>query len=292
MKNASTSIRAQTVYELRREYKISELVKAAEISRSTYYYHIKQMTKPDKYKAEKDAIRLIHAENNGRYGYRRITATLHQRGFHINHKTVRRLMKSLGIFCTVRIRKYSFYRVKCTEPPAPNLLKRDFRANKPNEKWVTDITEISLCGQRLYFSPILDLYNGEIISYSISHRPKHCMIIDMLEKAFAKIPDDSGLVLHSDQGWHYRIPAYMSMLTIKGIRQSMSRKGNCLDNAVMENFFGHMKSEVLYLQQFTSVESFIRELHKYIKYYNLHRIKSNLDYLSPVDYRLFNSLVA
>jgi transposase InsO family protein len=165
-------------------------------------------------------------------------------------------------------------------------LKREFEADAPNQKWATDITEIQLCGQKLYFSPILDLYNREIISYRISHRPKLDLVTSTLADAFSKIPDDTHLILHSDQGWHYRIPMYIAMLQEKGIRQSMSRKGNCLDNAVMESFFGCMKSELLYLRSFSSVDEFIGELHAYIEYYNHRRIKARLHHLSPVQYRL------
>lgn len=153
----------------------------------------------------------------------------------------------MGIYCAVRLKKYRSYRGSCSSNVAPNLLNRDFHATKPNEKWVTDITEIQLYGQKIYFSPILDLYNGEIISYNISYRPKLSQVTDMLMKAFQKIPDGTNLILHSDQGWQYHVPTYQSMLKGKGILQSMSRKGNCYDNAVIENFFGHMKSELLYL---------------------------------------------
>ena len=145
---------------------------------------------------------------------------------------------------------------------APNLLKRDFNATNPCTKWVTDITEFSLFGQKLYLSPILDLFNGEIISYNISAHPTFRQIIDMLDKAFAIIPDNTGLMLHSDQGWQYQMKRYQLYLQKKGIVQSMSRKGNCLNNAVMENFFGILKSELLYLQEFDSIEHFMKELHE------------------------------
>ena len=157
---------------------------------------------------------------------------------------------------------------------APNLLQRNFKAEKSNQKWTTDITEFSLFGTKLYLSPILDMYNGEIVSYSISNAPVLNQVMDMLDKAFAKIPDNTQLIFHSDQGWQYQHKAYQQRLKDKGIRQSMSRKGNCLDNAVMENFFGLLKSELLYLREFSSLEEFQIELEKYIDYYNNKRIKS------------------
>lgn len=147
------------------------------------------------------------------------------------------------------------------------------------------MAEFALLGQKLYLSPILDLYNGEIISYNISQRPVFAQIEDMLDKAFEKLEEKNNLILHSDQGWQYQMKRYQNLLKSKGIRQSMSRKGNCLDNAVMENFFGHLKSELFYLEEFKSIDEFIDEIHDYIKYYNYNRVKSKLNYLSPVEFR-------
>ena len=165
----------------------------------------------------------------------------------MNHKTVQRLMKELGLVCRVRIKKYHSYKGEVGKI-APNLLNRNFYAEKPNQKWVTDVTEFSLFGQKMYLSPILDLHNGYLVSYTISDRPVLGMITSMLEKAFETIPDGTGLILHSDQGWQYQHKKYQHMIRRKGIRQSMSRKGNCLDNAVMENFFGLLKSVIAGLE--------------------------------------------
>ena len=153
---------------------------------------------------------------------------------------------------------------------APNLLNRNFHAEMPNQKWVTDVTEFSLFWQKLYLSPILDLHNGYLVSYTISERPVLSMVTTMLDKAFQTIPDGTGLILHSDQGWQYQHKLYQRLLKAKGIRQSMSRKGNCLDNAVAENFFGLLKSELFYLQKFPSMEQFKQELIEYLDYYNNH----------------------
>lgn len=259
--------------------------------RSTYYYYIKQMKRPDKYADIKNEIRMIYHENQGRYGYRRITMELRNRGYQLNHKTVQRLMKILGLKCMVRIKKYRSYKGQVGKI-APNILQRNFKAEKPNRKWATDITEFSLFGTKLYLSPVLDMYNGEIVSYSVSTSPVLNQVMDMLDKAFAKIPDNTHLIFHSDQGWQYQHRAYQKRLKDKGVRQSMSRKGNCLDNAVMENFFGLLKSELLYLREFSSLEEFQIELEKYIDYYNNKRIKSKLKGLSPVQYRIQSSLVA
>lgn len=249
------------------------------------------MKKPDKYAAIKEEIHAIYHENQGRYGYRRITMELHNRGYQINHKTVQRLMKILHLKCMVRIKKYRSYKGEIGKI-APNILKRDFRATAPNQKWTTDITEFALFGRKLYLSPILDMYNGEIVSYEISDRPVLEQVLNMLDKAFCRIPDDTDLVFHSDQGWQYQHKTYQKRLKDKGIRQSMSRKGNCLDNSVMENFFGLLKSELLYLQEFSSIEEFRIELEKYIDYYNNKRIKAKLKGLSPVMYRIQSSLAS
>jgi transposase InsO family protein len=243
------------------------------------------MDGPDKYAKIKEIISTIFEDHKYRYGYRRITLELHNQGHCINHKTVQRLMRELGLFCLVRMKKYKSYKGTIGKI-SPNRLERNFKAEKPNQKWVTDVTEFALLGQKLYLSPILDLYNGEIVAYNISEHPNFAQTMDMLNKAFSKRPNLKGLIFHSDQGWQYQMKKYQCRLKGKGILQSMSRKGNCLDNAVIENFFGHLKSELLYLKEFSSIEQFKFELIDYLDYYNNRRIKSKLGGRSPVQYRL------
>ena len=272
------------IHELRREYGLAILLEIAQLPRSTYYYHEKQQNKEDKYARAKAEIAAIYHEHKGRYGYRRVTDELHNRGIMLNHKTVQRLMKGLGLICRVRMKKYRSYKGE-KGTTADNVLDREFQVEKPNQKWVTDVTEFRLFGKKLYLSPILDLCSGDIVTYTISDSPNLLMVTTMLEQAFEKIPDKTNLLLHSDQGWHYRHKQYVQMLKDKGIRQSMSRKGNCYDNAVMENFFGHLKSELLYLQEFESLEHFKAELVEYIDYYNNRRIKARLKGLPPAIHR-------
>lgn len=229
-------------------------------------------------------IKAIYAENKGRVGYRRITLALRQQGRTINHKTVQRLMRQQGIICCVRLKKYKSYKGEVGKI-APNLLERNFEAEKPNQKWVTDVTEFSLFGQKLYLSPVLDLCSRDIVSYTIYNHPVLNMVTEMLDKAFETIPDGTNLILHSDQGWHYQHKQYQRMIKEKGILQSMSRRGNCLDNAVIENFFGLLKSELLYLQKFDSMEHFMAELIDYLDYYNNRRIKAKLKGLPPAIHR-------
>jgi len=272
------------IWELRHKHKIWLLLEISGLARSTYYYYVKPRTAPDKYNEVKEQITNIYHENRGRYGYRRITQELHNREYIINHKTVQRLMKALGLICRVRMKKYRSYKGEVGKI-APDLLGRDFEATAPNQKWVTDVTEFGLFGQKLYLSSMMDLYSRDIVSYTLSDRPVLSMAMEMLRQAFAQVPDGVNLILHSDQGWQYQHKHYQDMLKSKGVRQSMSRKGNCLDNAVMENFFGLLKSELLYLQDFHSMEHFKAEIINYMDYYNNRRIKIKLKGLPPAIHR-------
>ncbi len=255
------------------------------MARSVYYYHHKRLGCADKYAVEKKMIYTIFHEHKGRYGYRRITAEMRNRGFSIiNHKTVQRLMKELSIKSQIRKVRYRSYKGDVGRM-APNILDRNFVADAPNRKWATDVTQINIGAEKLYLSPIVDMYNGEIISYNISKSPNLEQVYDMLDKAFAKFACLDGLVLHSDQGWQYQQYGYRKRLEEHHIIQSMSRKGNCLDNAMAENFFGIMKSELVYAEKFESTEAFMKALVEYIEYYNNKRIKTRLKGKSPVQYR-------
>ncbi|WP_369825002.1 IS3 family transposase [Sporosarcina sp. P13] len=282
--------KAQVVFELRHKYPVKSLVKLAGIPRSTYYNVLARMNQPDRDADLKAEIKSIYKEHEGRYGYRRIRDELANRGLKVNHKKVQRIMKELGLKCLIRMKKYKSYRGNVGKT-APNILDRKFVADAPNKKWVTDVTEFKLFGEKLYLSPVLDLFNGEIITYKIGSRPTYSLVSEMLEHALEVLPDEHQLLMHSDQGWHYQMKQYRHALESRGIVQSMSRKGNCYDNSVMENFFGIMKSEFLYLKEFESVEQFKLELEKYIHYYNTKRIKAKLK-MSPVQYRTHFEQVA
>jgi transposase InsO family protein len=261
------------------------------MARSVFYYHFKRLNSADKYVDERDAVKSIFHEHKGRYGYRRVTAEMRNRGFAINHKTVQRLMGEADLKCRIRKVRYRSYKGDVGET-APNIIARDFTADAPDRKWATDVTQINIGSVKLYLSPILDMFNGEIISYNISRCPNLEQIYDMLNKAFARHRNLDGLILHSDQGWQYQHAGYRKRLQDHHIIQSMSRKGNCLDNAMAENFFGIMKSELLYAGKFESPEGFIKALKEYIEYYNNKRIKYRLKGKSPVQYRAqFQSIV-
>lgn len=269
---------------LRLSHDLRRLLRAAELSRSTFYYQAKAQQAGDRDAELKARIQAIYARHRGRYGYRRITDELRQTGPAINHKVVQRLMQAQGLKSLVRPKKYRSYR-GANHVNVPNILERRFQAEKPNQKWVTDVTEFSVKGEKLYLSPVLDLYNGEIVAYQMAKQPTLPLVRDMLDKAMARLSDQEAPLLHSDQGWQYQMPAYRRHLDSRGLIQSMSRKGNCLDNATMESFFGTLKSEFFHLNQFASVKQLQRGLHQYIHYYNHHRIKSKLKGLSPVQYR-------
>ena len=270
--------------ELRHDYDLDRLLNRMGMARSSFYYHQKQSDLPDKYLEIKELIKTIYNQHKGRYGYRRITDELQNRAIIINHKTVLRLMKLLGLKSIIRVKKYKSYRGE-NGKIAPNILERKFKADAPNQKWATDITEFNISGNKLYLSPIIDLFNQEIVSYELTERPVFNQVATMLKKAFKKIPNNTNLMLHSDQGWQYQMKRYQCLLKEKGIIQSMSRKGNCLDNAIIENFFGTLKSELFYLNKYKSIEQLKQEIDKYIIYYNNERIKSNLNKMSPIKYR-------
>jgi transposase InsO family protein len=260
------------------------LLKVAGLARSTFYYQQKALQAADKYADLKTLIRSTFDQHKGRYGYRRITAAVRNAGHLVNHKTVQRLMAQLGLKSLVRVKKYRAYKGEVGKA-APNLLKREFEAAQPNQKWVTDVTEFKVGGQKLYLSPILDLYNGEIISYEIARRPLFDMVGKMLNGAFERLQPHENPILHSDQGWQYRMPIYYQKLNARSVTPSMSRKGNCYDNAAMESFFGTLKSEFFYLNKFNDLDELHAGIDEYIAYYNHSRIKLKLNGLSPVGYR-------
>ena len=254
------------------------------MARSTFYYQCKALAVVNRHAEVKSTIRAIFDRHQGRYGYRRITAALRQLGHALNHKVVQRLMQVMGLKSLVRPKRYRSYRGEGGQV-APNLLERRFQADRPQQKWVTDVTEFNVNGQKLYLSPVMDLHNREIIAYQTDRRPSFEMVSTMLAKAVAKWESGTPLVLHSDQGWQYQMRAFRRQLDERGITQSMSRKGNCLDNAAMESFFATLKSELFYLKRFISLEQLEHELAQYIHYYNHERIMLKLKGLSPVQYR-------
>ena len=269
-------------------FRLDLLLEVARLARSTYYYHLKQLDEPDKDQEIKAEIQAIYREHKGNYGYRRIHLELRNRGFVVNHKKVQRLMQELGLVARIRRkRKYSSYQGEIGKM-AVNLIQRQFEADKPMKKCYTDVTEFAIPNseQKLYLSPVLDGYNSEIIDFTLSRSPNLEQVKSMLAKAFPAENYD-GTILHSDQGWQYQHQSYHDFLSKKGIRPSMSRKGNSPDNGMMESFFGILKSEMFYgfERTFKSLNQLEQAIIDYIHYYNNKRIKAKLKGLSPVQYR-------
>ena len=287
------------IAELRQEFPLSLLLKISGVKRSTYY-HVYSHMDDDKDAELKQVICEIYNENKGRYGYRRITLELRNRGYIVNHKKVKRIMKKLGLFGLTPKAKYKSYKGEMNGT-VKNLLihkevdeenhktkyVRDFETSKPNEKWSTDVSEFHIPAGKLYLAPILDMYNDEIIAYDISSNPDFLQQKRLLNKAFSRFEDLEGLIFHSDQGWQYQMQPWHKALKDKGIIQSMSRKGNCLDNCPIENFFGKLKNEMFYGHEyeFKTLDQLKKAIEDYIDYYNTKRIKVKLKGLTPCEAR-------
>lgn len=269
-------------------YPIQLLCEIACVSKSGYYKWVKRQLCPSEKQLEDEVIKKkivgCHDKFKGIYGYRRVKIWLEKTyDLFINHKRVQRLMSELGLKAVIRKRK-PYYGKKEAYVISDNHLNRDFHASQPNEKWVTDITYLIFNGQRLYLSAIKDLYNNEIVSYHVSRRNDLKLVIDTLKKAKKK-RNVKGILLHSDQGYQYTSRQYNKLLKKYKMQPSMSRKGNCWDNACMENFFSHFKSECFYLYSFRTSEEVKDAVNKYIRFYNHQRFQRKLNNLSPYKYR-------
>ena len=291
---------ARIIHSLREKYPLKDLFKQFSFPKSTYMYWQKRFDRKDKDEVFEDQIKEIRKDNPN-YGYRRIHAMLRRLGILINKKKVQRLVQKLKLQVTSFARKSrKYYSYKGTiGKVAPNRLKRRFNTSVVHQKITTDTSEFkyyesdksgNMQAKKLYLNPFLDMFNGEIISYSITGSPTLDAIIIPLEEAILKTSDCKfKRIFHSDQGWAYQLKQYTKKLETNGILQSMSRKGNCLDNSPMENFFGILKQEIYYGRTFKSFNELKKTIEEYIKYYNEDRIKEKLGYLSPVEYRKLNA---
>lgn len=279
--------RTQVVDALRDAYSLNELLGVLELARSSYFYHRTRLRMSDKYEDARSAIIEIFYGNRRCYGYRRIHAALRRLDTTISEKVVRRLMaqEQLVVHCRRR-RRFTSY---CGEVgPAPqNLVARDFHAQAPNEKWLTDITEFQLPAGKVYLSPIVDCFDGKIVSWSIGPRPDAQLVNVMLDAAISTLDAGSTPVIHSDRGGHYRWAGWLRRVSAAGLVRSMSRKGCSPDNAACEGFFGRLKNEMYYCREWSgaTIDMFTQEVDAYIRWYNKHRIKISLGGLSPMEYR-------
>ena len=261
------------------------LLDVAALARSTYFYHQAKHDQPDPLADLKAAIGDAFQAAHGRYGHRRIHAVLTKQGWQLAKKTVLKLMRTLGLICKVRRRRrYTAFKGE-VGTIADNVLNRDFTATAPNQKWVTDVTEFRVADRKVYLSPVIDLFDRSVVAHSWSLSPNLQLTNTSLSLAIATLQPGQRPLVHSDQGFQYQHRSWRGLLDDVDASQSMSRKANCYDNAVAENFFGHVKSELFHHNRFDTVEAFTTALDDYIRWYNNERISTKLKGLSPVQYR-------
>jgi len=272
---------------LRNRYPLPMLLKAPGMPRSSYYYQEKRLAGPDRHEGLAMRITSLFEESFQRYGYRRIHAMLAREGCRVSEKTVRRLMREnrLAVYGK-RARKYSSYQGETSEA-APNVIGRDFHADAPNRKWLTDITEFALPAGKVYLSPIVDCFDGLVPSWRIGTSPDSALVNGMLEEAIGGLRPGERPLVHSDRGGHYRWPGWISLMDGAGLTRSMSKKGCSPDNSACEGLFGRLKNEMFYNRDWmgVSIEEFIGVLDSYLAWYNNVRIKVSLGNMSPAEYR-------
>jgi putative transposase len=278
-------VKVHAVVSLKADYRLPVLLQVAGLARSTFFYHQARLQGPDSKEKLKAAVTEIFETNHGRYGHRRVHTELLKQGWTVAKKTVLKLMQTLGLVCKVRRRKrYNSYKAE-QGAVAPNVLNREFEADAPNQKWVTDVTEFSVGDRKLYLSPVMDLFDRQIISYSLGSSPNLALTNDSLREALTCLRPGQQPLVHSDQGFQYRHATWRTLIKGAGAVQSMSRKANCYDNAVMENFFGHLKEELFHRVRFLNTDALTAAIEEYIHWYNTKRISTKLKGLSPVQYR-------
>ena len=287
IKNLSNREKTVVVSALKEKYTLSLLLYKLSLSRSSYFYQMTVLRQPDKYAALRTLIKDTFHESKDCYGYRRIWKQLQNQGIILSEKLVRRIMKEESlVVCFVNKRKYQSYRGEIT-PEVENIISRNFHTDTPNTKWLTDITEFALPAGKVYLSPMLDCFDGMIVSWTIGTSPKADLVNSMLDTAISGLKTDELSIIHTDRGCHYRWPGWIERMEKAGLTRSMSRKGCSPDNSACEGFFGRLKNEMFYGKSWigVSIEHFVQYLNSYIKWYNEKRIKISLGGLSPVEYR-------
>jgi putative transposase len=278
-------VKVLAVVALKAEHRLDVLLEVAGLARSTFFYHQARLAQPDPQAELKAAITDVFEKNKGRYGHRRIHTMLTRQGWQIAKKTVLKLMRQLGLVCQVRRRRrYNSYQGEVGKT-APNLLERDFTADAPNQKWVTDVTEFRIGEDKLYLSPVMDLFDRQIIAHSISSSPTLELTNSALSDAIATLDAGQHPLVHTDQGFQYQHASWRRLLDRVGATQSMSRKATCLDNAVIESFFGHLKEELFHHTRFLTIDALRIAIDEYLHWYNHERIMTKHKGLSPVQYR-------
>ena len=287
MESLKNREKAVIVDALKNRYSLPFLFSKLHLSKSSYYYQEFAIHRSNKYAEIRKRIIEIFYENRNCYGYRRIYGMLRKENIVLSEKVVRRIMKeeNLVIFSKKR-RKYSSYKGEIS-PSVPNLINREFHADKPNEKWLTDITEFAIPAGKVYLSPIVDCFDGMLPAWTIGTTPDSILVNSMLDKALSTLSVDEHPVLHSDRGCHYRWPGWIERIDLAGITRSMSKKGCSPDNSACEGLFGRLKNEMFYNRDWSeiSISDFIIILNNYLVWYNEKRIKVSLGNMSPLEYR-------
>ena len=272
---------------LKSKYSLPDLCKKLSLPRSSYYYQETVVRAEDKYLEIRNRIVQLFHMNRNTFGYRKIHMLLHNEGIIVSEKVVRRIMRQEQLIVKQkRTKKYNSYKGEIT-PAVENIVNRDFHAEKPNQKWITDITEFSIKSGKVYLSPIIDCLDGMPVSWTIGTSPNAELTNTMLRKAIATLSPDEKPIVHSDRGCHYRWPEWIKIMDDAGLTRSMSRKGCSPDNSACEGFFGHLKTEMFYGYNWDdySIDEFIQEVNDYMQWYCRDRIKTTLGGLSPLDYR-------
>jgi putative transposase len=278
-------VKAQVIAALKADYPLPVLLAVAGLARSTFFYHQARLDQPDLRAGLKTAITEAFEQSRGRYGHRRIHIMLTRAGWQVAKKTVLTLMNVLGLVC--KVRRPRRYRSWLGQPGAvaENVLNRQFSAEAPDMKWVTDVTEFRVGDRKVYLSPVIDLFDRSVVAYSRGLSPSLELTNSSLREAIATLPAGAAPLVHSDQGFQYQHASWRTLLADAGLTQSMSRRANCLDNSMAENFFGHLKEELFHHNRFDTVAEFNGALDEYIGWYNTTRISTTLKGLSPVEYR-------
>lgn len=279
--------KAVIIGALKDKYSLSALLKKLDMPRSSYFYQMKVLHGRDKYEELRRKIRDLFEINKERYGYRHIDILLKNQGIVVSEKVVRRIMKEDKLTVKLRkTRKYNSYKGEIS-PAVENVVNRNFHAEQPNQKWLTDITEFSIRAGKVYLSPVIDCFDGMPVAWSIGTSPTAELTNSMLRAAISVLGLEDKPVVHSDRGCHYRWPEWISIMDEAGLKRSMSKKGCSPDNAACEGFFGHLKTEMFYTRNWdeTSIEDFTCEINRYMNWYRTDRIKLSLGGLSPLNYR-------
>ena len=285
--NLTNREKAVLIDALRPTYGLCELLKQLQMPRSSYFHHRLRRRLPEKYTALRQMITEVFEANEKRYGYRRIHVMLHRKGTPVSEKVVRRIMTEEKLIVSgKKHRRYSSYAGEVS-PEVENVVDRDFHADATNEKWLTDISEFQIPAGKVYLSPMIDCFDGMVVSWTIGTSPDAELVNTMLDLAIDGLSDGQYPIVHSDRGSHYRWPGWIWRMDQADLTRSMSKKGCTPDNAACEGFFGRLKNEMFYNRNWSnvSIEEFIDRVDRYIRWYNERRIKLSLGGLSPFEYR-------